>query len=140
MQDSQQIKHTGIVIDTAPNQVSIAIQVESACQHCYAKGSCAVANSKEKIIDVTTPDLKQYAKGDLVSVILKQKLGYKALLLGYVLPFLLLIVTLIIAAGFTTNDAIAAIAAIGILIPYYLVIYLLRDKLHKTFRFSIEKQ
>ncbi len=140
MQDSQQIKHTGIVIDTAPNQVSIAIQVESACQHCYAKGSCAVATSKEKIIDVTTPDLKQYTKGDLVSVILTQKLGYKALLFGYVLPFLLLITALLIATKFTANEGIVAIVAIGILIPYYFILHLLRNKLKKTFRFSIEKQ
>ena len=39
----------------------------------------------------------------------------------------------------TENELLAGLTALGALLPYYLIVYLTKDKLRKTFSFSIKK-
>jgi sigma-E factor negative regulatory protein RseC len=50
---------------------------------------------------------------------------------------LLLIVALIVAMAVWDSEKLAAVAALGILVPYYAVLFLLRDRFGKDFQFRI---
>jgi sigma-E factor negative regulatory protein RseC len=39
----------------------------------------------------------------------------------------------------TGNESLAALAALGILVPYYGILYLLKEKIKQTLNFSIRK-
>jgi sigma-E factor negative regulatory protein RseC len=65
--------------------------------------------------------------------------GYKALLLGYVLPFILLMIVLITFLSIEGSELLAGILALLILVPYYTGLYFLRDRIKKTFSFSVSK-
>ncbi len=69
---------------------------------------------------------------------MQQSLGFRALFLGYVLPFVILVVVLFIAMEITQNDLFSGLLGLATLIPYYLILYLMKDKLQKTFAFSLK--
>ena len=132
-----QVKHPGVVEGVEGKTVLVRIESQAACGQCQAKSHCGMAESAEKIIEVTHPDPAQYAIGDPVVVSLEQSLGYKALLLGYIIPFLVLLISLFTVALTTGNEGLAALVAVLLMGPYYLLLYRYRHKLRKTFHFRI---
>lgn len=93
---------------------------------------------QEKDIEII-PNGKHYSAGDEITVLLKETQGFQALFYGYVLPFLLVLITLIIASSVTNNEIFAGLLSLGILIPYYITLYFLRDNLKKVFKFEVEE-
>ena len=73
-----------------------------------------------------------------VDVILKKALGLKAVFWAYVFPFILMFSTLIIASGFL-KEWLAGLISLVILVPYYLILYLLKKTLKSAFKTSILK-
>ncbi len=139
MEKIKQIEHQGIIKDIAGNNLKISIIAKSACLSCQLNTSCSVSDVEEKIIDVTITNPNNYRPGESVEVFFNQTLGYRALFLGYLLPFIIVFAVLTIALFFTGNEGISGLAALGALIPYYLILYINKDKIRKTFSFSIKK-
>jgi positive regulator of sigma E activity len=134
-----QIEHPGIIDRVEDNRIWVSIQPQSACGNCHSKTYCGMAEVAEKIVEVSPPDkTRQYEAGQNVVVTLRQSLGYKALLLGYLLPFVILVVTLIISIWLFNDEALAAILSIAVMIPYFSFLYLKRDIIKKSFRFYIK--
>lgn len=133
------IEHPGIIDKVEENRIWVAIQPQSACGNCHSKSYCGMAEVAEKIVEVQSPPKgKSYAQGQHVTIRLKKSLGYRALFLGYLLPFLLLISSLIITLGITRNEALSALIAIALMIPYYYILYLKKDQIKSSFRFFIK--
>lgn len=132
------IRHNGIVkkIDDAFFYVSIVSQ--SACASCHAKGACNVTDLNEEIVEIPRKSSMDQKVGDRVQVVMKKSLGTRAVLLGYIYPFLLVLVTLIIVSSITGNEGVAGLFSLGILLPYYLVLYWKRNRLKRTFTFSLQ--
>lgn len=132
------IEHQGMVEQVTSNWIVVSIMAKSACAHCHLSGSCGLTDSKDKIIEVPNEG-GNYQPGEKVTVWFKESLGFKALFLGYLLPFILMLTILISVLNYTGHEGLAALSGIGILVPYYFIIYLQRDKLRKTFHFHIQK-
>ena len=64
--------------------------------------------------------------------------GNKAAVLAYLIPIILLLAVLFISLGLGVDEGPAALISIVALIPYYIVLYLQRDKLKKRFEYTIE--
>ena len=139
MSKKNQIEHNGVIKEKNGNKLLISIAPISACASCGANGTCSEANTAEKEIEVFDFDDK-YEVGERVDVFYAQTLGFKALFLGYILPFLILLIILIIVFSVTDNEGIAGISSILILVPYYLALYLTKDKIRKQFEFQIKKR
>ncbi len=135
---SKDIKHIGIVKSIENNRVQVLIEQQSACAGCHAKSACMAAEKSEKIIDAITldPDISVNQK---VLVLIKKQLGMKAVLLFYVIPFVLMLATLLVANIYTSNEAFMGILSLIILIPYYILLVMLRSKLSKQFQFYAQK-
>lgn len=134
---SKIITHEGIITGIDDDTIRVSILARSACAHCQVKGMCSVADMKEKVIEVERNGHKDYKKGDQVEVMMYRKLGSKAVFLGYFLPFLILLTTLIISGIFIENELIAGLLALIVLVPYYAGLYFRKDKLKRTFSFRI---
>lgn len=126
----------GVVEEIDNDTIKVNITSISACQSCHAKGACSVADVQKRTIEI--PSKAKYKPGQQVMITLQQSSGYKALFLGYVLPFLIVLFTLILFTSFTDNEATAGIVSIGTLIPYYSFIYLMRNKIRRKFSFTIK--
>lgn len=138
MNTSSCVEQKGTIEEIKDGIVKVNLLSISACASCHAKGACSMLDIQNKIIDIYESG-KDYKKGEVVNVIMRQSLGYKAMLLAYGLPFLLVLATLIILTSLHVNELIAGLGSLSILIPYYLVIYFFRDNLQKTFTFTIKK-
>lgn len=138
MSNSKSIEHRGRIDSIDGNRINISFLAMSGCASCHAKGVCTASDMQEKSVEVFDYS-NQYKIGEEVNVILKQSLGFRALFLGYVLPFLLVLTILIILTVITNNEAVAGICALSVLVPYYLILFLIKDKIKKQFTFSITK-
>ncbi|MEZ5196467.1 MAG: SoxR reducing system RseC family protein [Bacteroidales bacterium] len=131
------IKHDGIIKSMDSQSFFVSIIAQSACASCQVKGVCNVGEMQEEIVEIPIGNRSGLKVGDKVEIMMEKSLGTKAVLLGYFIPFLLLLFTLIISLSLFDNQGVAGILAVLILVPYYFALYFFRDKLKKTFIFSI---
>ncbi len=132
------IEHKGLIERFTDHSVIVKILSESACAACHAKGACNAADMKDKEIEVKG-NFMEFRVGELVNLNMEQSQGFRALLLGYVYPFLILFLGLIAANAAGLSELSSGLLAVGLLPPYYLVLYILRNKISKHFIFSIRK-
>lgn len=137
MQNNKQIDHVGTITDIKDEKITVSILNVSACAGCHAKSACSMSDMKEKEIDIIDYS-ESFKHGEEVKIVYQESLGWLALLLAYVLPFLLVLITLFITTSFT-NELISGLMAIGILLPYYSLLYFYKNRLKKTFSFTIHK-
>lgn len=133
------IKHSGIVDSVEDECVHIRILQSSACSACKVASHCNASETKEKLIDVADVQAAVYQPGDLVTVVADASVGFRASVLGYLLPLALMVITLVVVLTITRSEGAAALSALGVLIPYYIVLYLLREKMKTKLSFTIEK-
>jgi len=130
------INHEGTVLKIGKYSVFVCITSVSACSGCQAEGSCSISGQEEKIIEV--PGSFNLKPGDKVTVLMKQSMGYAALLLGYLLPLIFIIAVLVIAESLKVQELFAGLISISILIPYYLLLFIFRKRINKKFTFSLK--
>lgn len=136
---SNKIKHAGVVDGVEGECVRVRILQSSACSACKVAAHCNASGTKEKIIDVMDADASHYQKGDQVMVVADTAVGFRASLYGYLLPLILMVVTLVGVLAATHSEGLAAVSALGILIPYYVLLFLMRNKLRNRLSFTLER-
>jgi len=134
---SDTIHHKGIIKKEDNKFYYVSIIAQSACNACHAKGVCNVSDLNEEIIEITKTESDSYKIGDEVEVAMEKSLGTVAVMLGYIIPFLLVLITLIGMLALSVDQGVAGLISLGILIPYYLILYMNRNHLKKTFVFKI---
>ena len=134
------IKHRGIVENIDGSHIVVRIVQTSACSACSAKGLCNASESKEKQIDVYEAN-PSYQIGEEVMVCGTTSMGMRAVLLAFGVPLLILVLALGVSMKLTGEDALlsSGIALVSV-VPYYIGIYFCKDKLNRTFSFTIEKK
>ena len=134
------IKHRGRVEKVEGSHVVVRIIQTSACSACSIKGHCNASESKEKLIDVFEVNAS-YQIGEEVVLLGTTSMGMQAVLLAFGVPLVILIVALGVTMHLTDGDALVS-SLVGLLsiVPYYFAIHFNKDKLKKTFSFTIEKQ
>ena len=143
------IKHDGIVIAVnGDGTVRVRIVQTSACASCKAKAMCASAESKEKEILAIGDGL--LAIGDEAEVMVQQKMGWKAVLLAYILPFVVMMAVIVLGnqairllgagAMGKNGEAIIGTAALCAMGVYYIVLGFFKDKIQKDFSFTARKK
>lgn len=129
---------TGKVKRITDNTIYITIVQSAGCSACEVKSACHSAEGKEKTIEV--PNVYDFLQeGDTVQVRIRTSKGLKAVVYAFILPILLLFITLLISFHLLRNEAIAALVALTIVALYYTALYCLREKIRKEFEFKLEK-
>ena len=157
------IKHDGIIIALNEDGTALVRIVQtSACAACKAKAMCASAESAEKEMTVvllgengkvktennstqsytTLHDSTQsYHVGDTVEVMVQQKMGWKAVVLAYLLPFFVMLAVMLIGnAIWAVREEILGTVALCAMALYYLLLGMFKDKLQKEFSFTARKK
>ena len=136
---SNKIKHFGIVDGVGTDGiVHVRILQSSACSACKVASHCNASETKEKVVDAANPHSLSIDKGDSVMVVADASIGFRASMYGYLLPLLVMVLTLVVVLACTHSEGMAALSSLGILIPYYFVLYLFREKLKNKLVFYIE--
>ena len=135
---SNKIKHSGVIEKIMDDCIQVRIVQTSACAACKVAGYCNASESKEKLIDVYHADSHRLNVGDAVTVTASTEVAAHALLLGFGLPFIVMVAVLVIVLQTTGNEGRAALSGLLALVPYYAVLYLFRNRLRDKLSFSIE--
>ena len=157
------IKHDGIIIALNEDGTALVRIVQtSACAACKAKAMCASGEGAEKEMTVvllgengkvktennstqsytTLHDSTQsYHVGDTVEVMVQQKMGWKAVVLAYLLPFFVMLAVMLIGnAIWAVREEILGTVALCAMALYYLLLGMFKDKLQKEFSFTARKR
>ncbi|MCD7899321.1 MAG: SoxR reducing system RseC family protein [Bacteroides sp.] len=133
------ITHQGIVENISGSCITVRIVQASSCASCSVKGHCSSADSKEKIIEINTLPIHPYQVGEKVTVVGQTSMGMIAVLLAFIIPFFILIISLFILMSVTgNNEPVSGGISLALLIPYYIVLWLNKNKIKKNFSFSIK--
>lgn len=138
MSNPSVVTHTGRISQITDKEIKVSIISQSACAACHAKGACSASDMAEKEIDVPWFGTHAYAVGDEVVVELAQNQGIKAVLLGYIVPFFVLLISLLVFIGLGENEGIAGLLSLLMLIPYYVILSRLKKYMSATFEFRIK--
>ena len=134
----KEITHEGIVQEVRDNNVIVSFVSQPACSSCNLKNSCSLAEGVIKNLEVSSSG-KLYKAGEKVLVVLQQSHGFRAVFLGYILPFLIVLISLVILLKLTNNEALAGLISISSLVPYYLILWILRGLINESFKFRLLK-
>ncbi len=137
MSSSQNVYHLASIISINGDKGEVQIIQQSACGKCHAKSMCAMSDMKEKVIEVSFPAHQNFSVGQQVTVVLARKLGSKAVVLAYLLPFIFMMFALLLVFSITKNELAAGLSAIGILVPYYLILSLFNKHFKKEYEFRV---
>ncbi|MEA3504729.1 MAG: SoxR reducing system RseC family protein [Bacteroidota bacterium] len=130
--------HHGVVEEVMDSAVMVNIVSMAACASCQLNGVCSASDIEKKSIEVQKPVDRELTVGESVTLEMEESLGMKAVLLGYIYPFLILLASLIIFTMLNIEEGIAALISVGLMIPYYVALYLSKDKMKKNFVFRIK--
>ena len=134
------VQHHGVVESIEGDRVTVAVEPQSACAGCHARGFCG-EKGKTRIITVETPYAKEYAVGERVIVaLLSNRMAFSSVVWGYVVPLVVLLATLFTAKGFGADDGVAAISSIASIAIYYVALYFARHTFDKKIKFTIIKE
>ena len=92
-------------------------------------------------IEQSLNNVEQYKLGDTVEVMVQQKMGWKAVVLAYLLPFFVMLAVMFIGnAIWAVREEILGTVALCAMAMYYLVLGMFKDKLQKEFSFTAKKK
>ena len=133
-----EITHNAKVIEMTPDFTTVEILVSSACSECHAKGLCGMSETQEKVISLPTDPYATYNVGDEVKLCTKMSMGMKAVWISYVIPLAILMILILSLSAVFDSEALTGLASVGGVALYYLVIWLMRDRLNNEFVFYIK--
>ena len=135
---TDKIRHLGIVESINGCYLKVKIVQTSACSACSIKGHCSASDSKEKVIDVYNIKGINCEVGQQVVISGSTSMGMKAVMWAFAFPFVVLIFSLFVSMSITHDEMKSSLISLAMLIPYYIVIYFLKDKFSRTFVFTLE--
>ncbi len=138
MKNAETISHEGIVTKITDDELEIKILAQTACAACHAKSACGMGEQAEKMLTVPRPKGRDFALNQRVNIKMAIGQGNKAAVLAYLIPIVLLLAVLFVCLGLGLSEGLSALISIVALIPYYIILYLKRDKLKKQFEYTIE--
>ena len=134
----EMIRHEGVVLSTNGNMAHVEIVQTSACSACKARSVCMSSESQQKQMDVEM--LEPMQVGDRVEVEVRERLAWKAVLLAYLLPFVVMMAVIAVLDMTTSwSEAIIGTLSLCAIALYYLILSAFKHKLQKQFSFTARK-
>ena len=135
-----QIRHSGTIVEIANGLVRVRITQTSACAGCKVASKCHTAEAKEKIVDVALKNERgRWQVGQEVTVSTSVSMAGRALTVAFGLPLLLMLIVLVCTLWAGCSEGLAAVLMLASLVPYYLVVWLCRDRIAQTIAFRLEE-
>ncbi len=131
------ITHEGIVLKAPGNGTAeVEILTGSACSGCHAKSACSLGNTESKIINVKSDAVLM--PGEKVTISMELSQGYRALTIGYILPFIVLITVFIVMTVSGAGEMTSALVSFAAVALYYFIVWGQRKKVEEKFEFKLK--
>lgn len=131
--------HQGIIKSIDKDKIVVTFVRNSACSACHSKNSCMMTDSKEEEITITDANSALYQVGELINITMEKSLGGRAIIIAYLLPFIVLVGGLLITFFTTQREILSILVAFAAMTIYYIAIKLLKNRWEGAFQFKISK-
>ena len=131
------IKHTGIIEAIEGNHIKVRILQASSCSSCKIANYCNVTDTKTKVVDIYA-DGTPYKIQDEIIVSVSRDITTLAVLFCFVVPLGMMLLSLFVSKAAGMYETVAAFMSLGILIPYYFLIWCLRKRIAQKVSFRLE--
>ena len=138
MSHQDTISHEGVITKIGDDYLEVKIVAQSACAACHAKSACTMSDQAEKTLTLPKPEGREFHLFQKVNVVMSVGQGNKAAVLAYLIPIVVLLAVLFVCLGLGLGEGLSALVSMAALIPYYMILYLRRDKLKRRFEYRIE--
>lgn len=135
----QEIRHKAKIVQVNAHSVEAEIEVKSACAQCALLKACQMHEVSQCKIIIPLEDGKIYQKGEVVDVSISLDEGMLAAFYAYVLPLILVLLTLFVSLVVGLSEIISGICSIIVLIPYYFGVFLKKNFFARMLNFKIVK-
>lgn len=136
---SNVIKHSGRIISINENYIDVAIIDKSLCSECHASGICSASDQKIKTINIKNRfPVNSFSVGEVVDVVMRVSLGFKAVMLSYVIPLIIMLFLLLSLPSVKVNQLLSGVISLIAIAFYFLGLYCFRKKISGFFEFTIE--
>lgn len=136
---SESINHNGRIEKIEGDTIFVRIIQQSACSGCHAKGMCSASDQKEKVIEVNDPNSDRFHINEEVTLCGQSSLGLQAVLLAFVLPLIIVVAAIVAGNYLQWDETTSGLTGLLLLVPYYSILYFLREKLKRKFIFTLKK-
>ena len=138
--ESEKVCKEGIVRKVEAGKIWVEIVMSSACGGCMAKNMCNISEKKNEIIEAENITGEEFVVGDKVQIQIQERKAHQAVVLGYLLPFIVLIVGLFVCYALTHIEWLSALVAFGLTAIYYLILKMFDKRLARQFTLYVSKK
>ena len=138
-QEIEYIEHEAIVkkIDSGNHLITVRIDDIDECGDCPASNLCGTKGETSNLVTISDKEAAKYKVGDIITIRGTEKMHHKAILYATVFPCIILVAGMVGIYLLTFNQLAAALSGIGLMIAFYFVLWLCRNKIAHEFTFSI---
>lgn len=129
----------GIVRAIHGDQIEVEITISSACSECHAKSICIPSDHKRETVLAQSLYNEHFEVGDKVHLVLKGSAGGKAVVLAYLLPFIVLMVALFGTYAITKSELAGVIVSVIFVVIYYIILKTQNKKIEQNFHFFVKR-
>ena len=129
----------GIVRAIHGDQIEGEITISSACSECHAKSICIPSDHKRETVLAQSLYNEHFEVGDKVHLVLKGSAGGKAVVLAYLLPFIVLMVALFGTYAITKSELTGVIVSVVFVVIYYIILKTQNKKIEQNFQFFVKR-
>ena len=133
------LEHKGIVREIGDKLVEVEMVVEDACGSCKAKGLCGVDEENKRFVTVYDELARYFTPGEEVMVGVSEVMGMKAATYAYIIPFFILLGTLLLTLHVGWSETAAGLTSLSLMCLYYVVLFFFRKRIEKEIVFKIRK-
>ncbi len=133
----QEIRHKARIVQVHKDSIDLEIEVQSACAQCALQKACQMHEVSQRKITIPIQSAKEYKQGDDVYVAIALEDGFRAMFYAYILPLILVLLTLCLCLIGEMSEFISGICSIIVLIPYYFGVFLKKNFFAKKLHFRI---
>ena len=129
--------------ESAEKEMTVQLVQRSSKAQCAVQDGSKLSSEKTTLnnIEQLLNNVEQYKLGDEVEVMVQQKMGWKAVVLAYLLPFFVMLAVMFIGnAIWAVREEILGTVALCAMALYYLLLGMFKDKLQKEFSFTARKR
>lgn len=132
------IEHEGTVVEADEQRVKVEVLTQSACAECHARGKCVSSlDSAVKIIEAVRPKGMSFACGDRVKVSISKNSAVLAIVMCYVLPFVVCLAALVAATVCQLPENVAALISLGCVVIYLVILFIFRGRISQKIDIKI---
>ena len=138
--ESEKVCKEGVIRKILDNRLWVEVVVSSACGGCAAKSLCNISEKKNELVEAVNLMGEKFVIGETVQIQMRQKLANKAVVLGYFLPFVILVAGLFGCYALTHIEWLSALVAFGLTAIYYVALKMFDKRLAKEFVLFVSKK